>query len=141
MNRLHVRYFLEALVVSFAASIVIGSLIFSLLPAAVGAAFIAGWWANLAAAGTVAIFGGRKAAGIYTDPRLGKVAGTAIGIWTGLGAALSVLAYTFYVSNVYKSDVRVGLMAVFMLVSFVVSLIAAAIAGRETAHPPEEEEV
>jgi hypothetical protein len=52
-----------------------------------------------------------------------------------------LLAFTWYVSNIYKSDVRVGLMAVLMLVSFMVSIIAATIAGRETAHPPEEEEV
>ena len=141
MNRLHVRYFLMAVVASFVASIAVSSLVLSLVAAAVGAAFIAGWWTNLAIAGTVAILGGRKAAQAYTDPRLGKVAGTAMGIWTGLGAALGVLVYTVYISNVYKGDVRVGLMAVFMLVSFFVCLVAAMIAGRETAHPPEEEEV
>lgn len=141
MNRLHVRYLLMAVVASFVASIAVSSLVLSLVAAAVGAAFIAGWWTNLAAAGTVAILGGRKAAQAYTDPRLGKVAGTAMGIWTGLGAALGVLVYTFYVSNVYHGDTRIGLMAVFMLVSFFVCLIAATIAGRETAHPPEEEEI
>ena len=141
MNRLHIRYFLMALVASFVASVAVGSLILSLLAAAVGAAFIAGWWMNLAVGGAVAIFGGRKAAQTYIDPRLGKVAGTAMGLWTGIGAALGVLAYTLYVSNIYHGDVRVGLMIVFMLVSFVVCLISATIAGRETAHPPEEEEV
>jgi hypothetical protein len=141
MNRLHVRYLLIAGVVCFVASIAVGSLILSLLAAAVGAAFIAGWWMNLAAAGTVAIMGGRKVAQVYTDPRLGKVAGSAIGIWIGAGAALGVLAYALYIANVYHGNVRVGLVAVFMLVSFAVSFIAATIAGRETAHPPEEEEV
>ncbi len=35
---------------------------------------------------------------------------------------------------------RVGLNIVFMIVSFVICLIAGTIAGREAAHPPEEEE-
>jgi len=52
------------------------------------AAFVAGWWTNLAVAGVVGIMGGRRVARNYEDPRLGKIAGTAVGLWVGLGAAL-----------------------------------------------------
>ncbi|GIV85289.1 MAG: hypothetical protein KatS3mg052_2296 [Candidatus Roseilinea sp.] len=37
-------------------------------------------------------------------------------------------------------DVRPGLILIFGLISLGISLIAATIAGRETAHPPEAEE-
>jgi hypothetical protein len=140
VNREHVRYFFIALVSTFIASIAVGGLIVSLAASAAGAAYIGGWWTNLAVAGTVAILGGRKVARIYTEPRQGKVAGTAIGFWVGIGAALGQLGYSFFVINVYHADVRAGLAFIFMLVSFIISSITGAIAGRETAHPPEEEE-
>ena len=141
MNLQHARYFFVALAASFVAAAAVGGFIISLSAAAAGAAFIAGWWTNLATAGAVAILGARKVARAYTDSRLGKVAGTAMGIWVGIGAGLGMLAFAYFVSTVYKGDVRVGLTIVFTLISFVVSIIAGTIAGRETAHPPEEEEV
>ncbi len=85
MNRLHVRYFLLALVVAFIASLIVGGLLISLLASLAGAAYIGGWWANLAAGGAVAIMAGRKAASIYEEPRQGRIAGAAAGIWAGLG--------------------------------------------------------
>ena len=140
MNREHVRYFLIALVATFVTSAAVGGLVVSLTSIAAGAAYIAGWWTNLAIAGVVAILGGRTVARIYTDPRLGKVAGTAVGIWVGIGAALGQLGFSYFVINTYHADVRAGLTIIFMLISFIVSVIAGIIAGRETAHPPEEEE-
>jgi hypothetical protein len=140
MNRQHVRYFLTALIATFIGSAAVGGLIVSLTIIAAGAAFVAGWWANLAIAGGVAILGGRKVAQIYTDPRLGKVAGTAVGVWVGIGAALGQMAFSYFVINTYQADVRIGLAVTFGVISFIISIIAGAIAGRETAHPPEEEE-
>jgi hypothetical protein len=140
MNREYVRYFFIALVATFVSSAAVGGLIVSLTSIAAGAAYIGGWWTNLAVGGTVAILGGRKVARIYTDSREGKVAGTGVGIWVGLGAALGQLGYAYFVINVYRADVRAGLAITFMVISFIVSVIAATIAGRETAHPPEEEE-
>lgn len=140
MNRDHVRYFVVALVATTAAAAAVGGLIVSLSAAAAGAAFIGGWWTNMAVAGTVGILAGRKVAAIYTDPRLGKVAGTAAGLWVGLGAALGLLAFAWFVVNVYRADVRAALVIVFAVISLIISIIAATIAGRETAHPPEEEE-
>jgi MFS family permease len=140
MNRQHLRYFLTAMIATLIVSILVGGLIVSLLPAGAGAAFVAGWWANLATAGTVGIIAGRKVAQIYEDPRLGRIAGSAVGLWAGVGAALGQLLFGVFVANVYRADVRMGLVAVFMFITFVVTLIAATIAGRETAHPPAEEE-
>jgi hypothetical protein len=140
MNRAHLRYFVIAALATAVSAVAVGGLIVSLIASAAGAAFIGGWWTNLVAAGTVAILAGRKVAIIYTDPRLGKIAGTAVGVWVGAGAALGLIAYAWFVANVYRAEVRPGLAIVFAAVSFIVSVIAATIAGRETAHPPEEEE-
>ena len=140
MRLQHLRFFAIALVACLVAAIAVGGLIVSLIATATGAAFVAGWWTNLATAGVVGIMGGRRVARNYVDPRLGKVAGTAVGLWVGLGAALGQLAFAIYVVNVYKADLRIGFVIVLMAVSFVVSVIAATIAGRETAHPPDEEE-
>jgi hypothetical protein len=140
MRRQHLRFFLTALIATLISSAAVGGLIVSLLASATGAAFVAGWWTNLAVGGVVGIMGGRRVARNYEDPRLGKIAGTAVGLWAGLGAALGQLAFAIFVADVYKADVRVGLVIVFMAISFGVSVIAATLAGRETAHPPEEEE-
>jgi hypothetical protein len=140
MNRLHLRYFVMSVVLTFIASVVVGGLIISLMSIATGAAYIAGWWTNLAMSGAVAILAGRKVASIYEEPRQGRVAGGAVGLWVGAGAALGQLVFTLFVDSVYKADVKTGLMIVFMLVSFAISVIASTIAGREAAHPPEEEE-
>ncbi len=141
MNRQHVRYALTALVSTFVASAAVGGLLMSLTTQAAGAAFIAGWGTNLAGAGAVAILGARRGARVYTDPRLGRVAGAVMGVWTGAGSALGLLAYATFVTRVYRAEARMGLAIVLMLVTFAVSTTAGAIAGRETAHPPEEEEV
>lgn len=140
MNRLHPRYFVMALLATAVCAIGVGGLIVSLLPGLAGASYIAGWWTNLAVTGVVAILAGRKAASVYDEPRQGRIAGGAIGVWAGLGAALGQLAYHAFVVAAYKADVRIGLTLVFMLVSFIVSVISATIAGRESAHPQEEEE-
>ena len=140
MSRLHVRYFAIALVSTAVAAMVVGGLIVSLLPGLAGAAYVGGWWTNLAVAGVIAILAGRKAASIYEDPRQGRIAGGAVGLWSGLGSALGQLAFHAFAVVAYKADVKIGLTIVFMLVSFAVSIISATIAGRETAHPPEEEE-
>ena len=140
MNRQHLRYFVIAVAATFITAVIVGGLIVSLMTIANGAAYIAGWWANLATAGTVAILAGRKVASIYEDPRQGRVAGGAVGLWVGIGAAVGQFLFTLFAGNVYKAEVKTGLMIVFMLVSFAISLIAATIAGRENAHPPEEEE-
>ncbi|MCL5995665.1 MAG: hypothetical protein M1546_06365 [Chloroflexi bacterium] len=140
MNRLHIRYFIMAAVATAVLSALVSGLVVSLSAAATGAAFIGGWWTNLAGAGTVAILAGRKAAQAYTDPRLGRVAGMAVGLWVGAGAVIGEVIHALLVANWYGADVRAGLVIVFSLVSFAVSVIAAIIAGHETAHPPEEEE-
>ena len=140
MNRLHVRYFAIALVTTAIAAIAAGGLIVSLLPGLAGPAYVGGWWTNLAVAGVVAILAGRKAASIYEEPRQGRIAGGAVGLWAGLGSALGQLAFHAFVIVVYKADVKIGLTIMFMLVSLMVSIISATIAGRETAQPPQEEE-
>jgi len=145
MNRLNLRY----LIISFVATAVVGIgvelFILTLLDDGrqllAGAALSAGWWANLATAAVVAIMAGRKAAATLIDPRLGKVVGTAMGVWVGVGAiAGMVVAALVLLGQVPNSDIRPGLIMVFGLVSFGVCVVAGAIAGRETAHPPEAEE-
>jgi hypothetical protein len=145
MNRLNLRY----LIISFVATAVVGIgvelFILTLLDDGrqllAGAALSGGWWANLATAATVAIMAGRKAAATLIDPRLGKVVGTAMGVWVGVGAiAGMVVSALVLLGQVPNSDIRPGLIMVFGLVSFGVCVVAGAIAGRETAHPPEAEE-
>ncbi len=140
MNRLHLRYFVIAFLSTAVAAMAVGGLIASLLPGLAGPAYIAGWWTNLTVAGLVALLAGRKVASVYEEPRMGRIAGGAAGIWVGLGSAIGQLAYHFFANAVYIADIRIGLTAVFSVVSFMVSMISATIAGRETAHPPEEEE-
>jgi len=106
-----------------------------------GAALSAGWWGNLATAATVAIMAGRKAATGFTDPRIGRILGGAIGLWVGVGAVMGLVASTLVLGGQAPGiDVRPGLILIFGLISLGISLIAATIAGRETAHPPEAEE-
>jgi multidrug transporter EmrE-like cation transporter len=69
------------------------------------------------------------------------VLGTAIGLWVGIGAIMGLVISTLMLGGqVPGSDIRPGLILIFGLVSLGVSLVAATIAGRETAHPPEAEE-
>lgn len=145
MNKLHTRYLIIALLVSalvaFLFQIVIRSILIpSLQDGLAGAAFVAGWWGNLVAAFILAIMAGRKAAEPFIDPRMGRVAGSAIGIWVGAGAFLGNAAISFLFATINSVAVRPGLVVVFGLVSFFVSVVTAAITGRETAQPPPEEE-
>lgn len=145
MNRLHLRYLLISFVATAAAAIVVELFLLTLLDnnrtLLAGAALSAGWWANLATAALVAIMAGRKAAQGFTDPRVGKVLGTAVGVWVGVGAILGeVVAALVLLGQLPGADIRPGLILVFGVISLVVSVIVATIAGRETAHPPEEVE-
>lgn len=145
MNRLHLRY----LIISFVATATIAVLVQLFLLSLVernnalmaGAALAGGWWGNLATAATVAIMAGRKAATGFTDPRIGKLVGSVIGLWVGIGAILGLVASALVLSSqVPGAEIRPGLILIFGLVSFGISMVAATIAGRETAHPPEVEE-
>lgn len=145
MNRLHLRYFIITLLTTAVLSIGVQLFIMTLLAgnnaALAGAALIAGWWMNVIAAGTLAIMAGRKSAAQYIDPRMGRVAGAAVGLWVGLGAMAGLILFVFVLmAQVPNSGIRAGLIFVFGVISLIVSVIAGSIAGRETAHPPEVEE-
>ncbi len=145
MNRLHLRYLIVSFVATATVAILIQLFFLSLLDnnrtLLAGTALSAGWWGNLGTAAVIAIMAGRKAAAGFTDPRIGKVLGTAVGLWVGVGAIMGLVLSTLILSGqVPGSDIRPGLILVFGLVSLGISLIAATIAGRETAHPPETEE-
>jgi len=145
MNRLHLQYLLVSFCATALLAIGVQIFILNLLTknneALAGAALSAGWWMNLATAGVVAILAGRKAAANFIDPRIGKVAGTAVGVWVGVGAVFGEVAAALALrAAVPRGDTRPGLILVFGLISLIVSIIAASIAGRETAHPPEAEE-
>ncbi len=145
MNRLHLRYFIITLLATAVLSIGVQMFIMTLLAgnnvALAGAALVAGWWTNVVVAGTLAIMAGRKSASRFTDPRLGRVAGAAIGAWVGLGAAAGMVSFTLVLmAQVPNSGIRAGLIIVFGAISLLISVIAGSIAGREAAHPPESEE-
>lgn len=145
MNRLHLRYLLISFVATAVVATAVELFILTLLAnnnaAMAGAALAGGWWANLATAATVAIMAGRKAAAEFIDPRMGKIVGTAVGVWVGIGAIFGqVVAALVLMGRIPDADIRPGLILVFGLVSFGICIVAATIAGRETAHPPEAEE-
>lgn len=145
MNRLHLRYFIITLLTTALLSIGVQLFIMTLLDgnnaALAGAALVAGWWTNVIAAGTIAIMAGRKSATGFVDPRIGRVAGAAIGLWVGLGAMAGLILFVFVLmAQVPNSGIRAGLIFIFGVISLAVSVIAGSIAGRETAHPPEAEE-
>lgn len=145
MNRLHLRYLIVSFIATAAVAILVQLFLLSLLERnsalMAGAALSVGWWGNLATAAVVAIMAGRKAATGFTDPRIGKVLGTAVGLWVGVGAIMGLVASTLVLGNqVPGADIRPGLILIFGLVSLGISMVAATIAGRETAHPPEAEE-
>ncbi len=145
MNRLHTRYLIIA-AASVALSAALMQWLLISLPAQggamlAGAAFIAGYLAALVATGTVAILGARKAAEGFTDPRIGRVAGLAMGVWVGVGAIAGlVISALLLMLQVPAAAPRAGLVVVFGLVCFLVAVVAGAITGRETAQPPEAEE-
>lgn len=145
MNRLHLRYFVITLVATAVLSIAVQLFIMTLLAgnnlALAGAALIAGWWMNVITAGALAIMAGRKSAADFIDPRIGRVAGAAVGLWVGIGAVAGLVIFTLVLmAQVPNSGIRAGLIVVFGLISLIVSIVAGSIAGRETAHPPEVEE-
>jgi hypothetical protein len=145
MNQLHLRYLVITLVATALLSIGVQVFIMTLLSgnnvALAGAALAAGWWMNVIAAGIVGILAGRKSAARFTDPRLGRVAGAGIGLWVGIGAVIGLIVFVLALAaQVPNSGIRPGLIFIFGLISLAVSVIAASIAGRETAHPPELEE-
>lgn len=145
MSKLHLRYLIIAVIVTAVTAIAFQQFIGTLLipekqDGLTGAAFIAGWWGNLIAAFIIAIMAGRKAAREFIDPRLGKVAGTGIGLWVGVGAIVgNVLAAIIFATS-SNAALRPGLVVVFSLISLGIALVTATITGRETAQPPQEEE-
>ncbi|MCX6017921.1 MAG: hypothetical protein NTZ50_05345 [Chloroflexi bacterium] len=145
MSKLNLRYLLTALVASLLVALGFQRFVSSILipemqAGLVGAAFIAGWWGNLITTFVVAIMGARKAARELIDPRLGRIVGTAMGVWVGVGAAAGNVIAALILAGGRQAALKTGLVAVFSLISLIVALVSANIAGRETAQPPEEEE-
>ncbi len=142
---MNLRYFVIAIIAVLIVGITIQVIIITTLgPTQQAAMWAAGWigsfWANVITAGVVAILGGRKAAAIYTDPRYGRVVGTVTGVWVGAGALIGMTLCAAFINLVFQGQVVAGQAVVFGLVLLVVCVIAGSITGRETAHPPEEEE-
>ena len=146
MSKLNFRYLLVAVVATMFIGILTQVIIISTLSSTqqttmLSAGWVGSFWINLLVGGTVALMGARKAASDYTDPRLGRVVGTAMGLWTGLGAMIGLILSALFLRLAYKADqIPAGQIVFFGLILIVVCIIAATIAGRETAHPPEEEE-
>ena len=145
MSKLNLRYLLISAVASLLVALGFQSFVSTILvpdmqAGMVGASFIAGWWGNLITAFIVAIMGARKAARELVDPRLGRIVGTAMGLWVGVGAAVGNVAAALILAGGRQAALKPGLVAVFSALSLIVALVSANIAGRETAQPPEEEE-
>jgi hypothetical protein len=145
MSKLHFRYLLTSALVTGIAAVACQIFISTLLipekqEGLTGAAFIAGWWGNLAAAFAMAISAARKATKDLIDPRLGRIAGIGMGVWVGAGAFAGNTAAAMLLASRDSAAVRPGLVILFGLISFGVALITSMIAGRESAQPPEEEE-
>jgi hypothetical protein len=146
VNKLNLRYALIAIVATLFIGILTQVIIITTLSSGqqtvmLSAGWIGSFWMNLLVGGAVAILGARKAASIYIDPRLGRVVGTVMGLWTGLGAMIGLILSALFLRVAYQAtQIPAGQVIFFGLLSLVVCIIAATIAGRETAHPPEEEE-
>ena len=146
MSKLNIRYLIIAAITTALVGIIVQVVIISTLSSGqqtvmLSAGWIGSFWMNLLAGGAVAIMGARTAAKIHTDPRVGRVIGTAMGLWTGLGAMIGLILSAVFLRVVYKADqIPPGQVVFFGLLLLLVCLMAATIAGRETAHPPEEEE-
>jgi len=104
----------------------------------------AGWlgsfWVNLLAGPMAAILAARKSAEPFEDPRMGRVIGTAMGLWSGIGAMIGQIVTGLFASLVYKLMIVPGQVIFFAVILLVVCVIAASIAGREAAQPKETEE-
>jgi hypothetical protein len=145
MNPLYLRYLLQSIAVTALAALAmqwfIGTILVPELQGGLtGAAFVAGWWGNLAAAIWVGISGARKAVAELTDPRMGRVVGSAIGLWIGMGALLGNAGAAGILTYTNSARVNPGLVLILGLISMLVAIVAAGISGRENAQPPAEEE-
>jgi hypothetical protein len=145
MNKLHLRYFLIALIgtvaVAWAFQSFIGTILIPEKQAGMtGAAFIAGLWGSLVSAAVVAMMAARKAAQELENPVLGRIAGLAIGLWVGAGALIGTIVFGALFANVMGAFVRPGMVLFFGLLGLGIAVVAASITGRETAQPPEQEE-
>lgn len=121
MNRVHIQY-----------------LALSTVAVALGATLLAGW-GNVLAAGMIGILGGRRVARPLTDPRVGKVAGAAIGLWIGAGAIAGQVVASIIAGVTTNAAVAPGIVLLLGLIGFVVAWFSATIAGRENVRAPEEE--
>jgi hypothetical protein len=145
ISKLHLRYLLIALVTCAVVALGFQSFVGTILipekqAGLVGAAFLAGWWGNLIAAFVVALMGARKATRELTDPRLGRIVGTVMGVWIGLGAAGGNVVAAVMLSSSEQANLRPGLVATLSMITLIAAVVTANITGRETAQPPEEEE-
>lgn len=145
MNNVRLRAMLITAAMCAVASILVQVVLMTVLTgnaarAMTSPAFIAGWWTNLALAGTMAIRFARQAAAEHTDPRIGKFVGGATGFWAGMGALLGLVISSYFLASQWGADVRPGLVIVFGVMGLLVCAFAGWITGRETAHPPTEEE-
>ena len=147
MSRLHLQYLIVCALSTLIAGLVVGIFVIALNKRFTGLALVAGYITNLTVAGAVAIMAGRKTSKAYKleDARLGSVAGLWRGVWVGRGAVLGMVLLALSLSWLFsaigvQSDIRSGLIGVFGVVSALICIFASRIAGRETAHPPEEEE-
>ncbi len=120
-NRTHIQY-----------------LVLSTVAVALGATLLAGW-GNVLAAGMVGILGGRRVAKPLTDPRMGKVAGAAIGLWIGGGAIAGQVIASIIAGATTNAAIAPGMVFLLGLIGFVVAWFSATIAGRENVRAPEEE--
>ena len=147
MSRLHLQYLIVCAMSTLMASLVVAVFFIALNRRFTGLALVTGYITNLAVAAAVAIMAGRRVSNAYKleDARLGSVAGLWMGVWVGLGALLGMallaiaLGWLFAALGV-PSEIRAGLVGTFGVVSALVCMFASRIAGREAAHPPEEEE-
>lgn len=143
MSKTHIR----ALVVGAVTTLIVG--IFTVVVvastlrdaqqlAAVG--WVGSLWTNLLAGAMVAASTARRASQPYEDPRLGRVIGTALGLWSGLGAIIGQVLTGLFTRAIYGAQIPAGQIVLFALLLLFVCVIAASIAGREAAQPKEEEE-
>jgi hypothetical protein len=146
VNKLNIRFLVIAIVVVAVVGIGTQAAIITTLAGEQQSGLIStGWvgsfWVNLIAASSVAIIAARRAAKPYTDPRIGRVVGAAMGLWVGLGSLIGQVLCALFLRAAYGANrIPAGQVVVFGLILLAVSVVSAAITGRETAHPPEDEE-
>lgn len=145
MNKLHLRYFLTALLgglaTAWAFQTFIGTILIPEKQAGMtGAAFLTGLWGSVIAAFVIAMSAARKATRELDNPALGRIAGLAMGLWVGAGALIGTIAFGALFAAVMGAYVRPGLVLVFGLIGLGVAIVTASITGRESAQPPEQEE-